>query len=287
MSSELKSNNYGKSGVRVLKVKRKGKIHEVIEMTVGVQFRGDFDDVHTKGDNSKVLPTDTIKNTVYVIAKKDPLNSPEEFCIHLGNYFNENNEQVFEVVINAELKKWKRIRVSEDAKAESVPHDHSFVSGGSEVRTCRVTLNSDIIEIRSGLKDLVVLKTTDSGFEGYIKDNFTTLPETDDRIFSTSIKADWKFTDLNPDFNKNFDTVRDILLNTFAGHLSPSVQSTLYECGRNVIEKCPDIQEITLSMPNKHYLKFNLEQFGLENKNEIFIPTDEPFGLIEGTVKRS
>lgn len=284
MTISLKSNNYGKSKVRVLKVKKRDNVHEIIEFSIDVQFKGDFDDVHFKGDNNKVLPTDTIKNTIYVLAKENDLNSIEEFCIYVGEYFLKNNSQISKVKINCEEKIWKRIKF-DDNNNQKKQHNHSFISCGNEVRTCSLKITENKRKLLSGIKDLLVLKTTESAFEGYIKDKFTTLQETNDRIFSTSIKAEWKYNEVNTDYNQIYNKVRQLLLKTFSEHKSLSVQQTLFECGKNITENIREIKEISLSMPNKHYLKFNLEQFGIENSNEIFIPTDEPFGLIEGVIR--
>ena len=284
MSAIIASNNYGKSRVRILIVKRNNPVHEIVEMNVAIQLEGDFETVHTKGDNIKVLPTDTMKNTVYALAKDHDVNSIEEFAIHLAKYLKENNKQVTAVRVEIEEKLWNRIMVKD--KNGMMPHDHSFISGGDEKRTCRVIQNGTELTVHSGLKDLLVLKTTNSGFENYIKDKFTTLKETGDRVFSTSVKAVWKYANQEVSYVKSFQEIRQIILETFAAHHSLSVQQTLYETGKNVIEKINDVNEISLSMPNKHYLLFNLGQFGLENNNEIFIPTDEPYGLIEAVIKR-
>ncbi|MBK9404969.1 MAG: urate oxidase [Ignavibacteria bacterium] len=284
MSAIIASNNYGKSRVRILKVKRNNPVHEIVEMNVAIQLEGDFETVHTKGDNSKVLPTDTMKNTVYALAKDHDVNSIEEFAIHLAKYLKENNKQVTAVRVEIEEKLWNRIMVKD--KNGMMPHDHSFISGGDEKRTCRIILKENDLTVHSGLIDLLVLKTTNSGFENYIKDKYTTLKETGDRVFSTSIKAVWKYANQEVSYVKAFPQIRQIILETFAAHHSLSVQQTLYETGKNVIEKINDVNEISLSMPNKHYLLFNLGQFGMENNNEIFIPTDEPFGLIEAVIKR-
>ncbi len=284
MSSVIASNNYGKSRVRILKVNRSKPVHEIVEMNVAIQLEGDFETVHTKGDNSKVLPTDTMKNTVYALAKDHDVNSIEEFAIHLAKYLRKNNIQATSVRVEIEEKLWNRIMVKDNNGM--MPHDHSFISGGDEKRTCRINLKETELTVLSGLNDLLVLKTTNSGFENYIKDKFTTLKETGDRVFSTSIKAVWKYANQEVSYVKVFPEIRRIILETFAAHHSLSVQQTLYETGKNVIEKIKDVSEISLSMPNKHYLLFNLEQFGMENKNEIFIPTDEPYGLIEAVIKR-
>lgn len=285
MPVNITHNNYGKSCVRVLKVTKKSDVHIVREMTVNIQLEGDFDKVHTEGDNRKVLPTDTMKNTVYALAKDHPVNSIEEFGIHLAEYLLKNNEQITEVDIEIEEKLWKRIMVeNENLKPEE--HKHSFVSAGDEKRICQVSLDKEILFVSSGVKDLLVLKTTESGFENYIKDKFTILKETSDRVFSTSIKAEWDYISEDINYNSVYEEVRKIILETFATHHSLSVQHTLYETGKNILHHCKEISEISISMPNKHYLPFNLEQFGMENNNGIFIPTDEPYGLIEATLSR-
>ncbi|HMS66440.1 MAG TPA: urate oxidase [Ignavibacteria bacterium] len=285
MPVKISHNNYGKSNVRILKVTKSSAVHEIKEMTVNIQLEGDFDTVHTEGDNRKVLPTDTMKNTVYALAKDHPVNSIEEFGMHLAEYYLKNNKQVSNVSIEIEEKLWNRILIN-NSKVIPEPHKHSFVSAGNEVRTAEVHIDKKSSFITSGIKDLLVLKTTASGFENYIKDKFTTLKETSDRIFSTSVKAVWKYANQEVSYVKVSNEVRRIILETFAKHHSFSVQQTLYETGKNILNECNNISEISISMPNKHYLPFNLEQFGMDNNNEIFIPTDEPFGLIEATLKK-
>ncbi len=286
MPAIISQNNYGKSNVRVLKVKRDSQIHEIKEFTVNIQLEGDFEAVHTKGDNRKVLPTDTMKNTVYALAKDHPVNSIEEFGLYLSKYFLDNNPQVSNVKIEIEEKRWKRISIGDKNSKNKSPHNHSFISGGNEKKTASITLSKSNSRISSGIKDLLVLKTSDSGFENFIKDKFTVLKETGDRVFSTSVKADWRYANQEINYLTVSEEVRKIIVETFANHHSLSVQQTLYEIGKNIIENIKDVNEIYLSMPNKHYLLFNLDQFGMENNNEIFIPTDEPFGLIEATIKR-
>ncbi|MBK8552636.1 MAG: urate oxidase [Ignavibacteria bacterium] len=287
MSAIITHNNYGKSGVRLLKIKRDTPVHEIKEMTVNIQLEGDFETVHTEGDNRKVLPTDTMKNTVYALAKENPVRSSEEFGVYLAKYFIDNNKQVSGVSIEIEEKLWQRIMTKDPGSKKLIPHDHSFVSSGEERNTAKIRVTGKGVSVESGITGLLVLKTTESGFENYIKDKYTTLKETSDRVFSTSITAVWSYANQEVNYLKVCAEIRQIILETFAAHHSLSVQQTLFETGRNVIEKLTEVKEISLSMPNKHYLLFNLEQFGMKNNNEIFIPTDEPFGLIEATITRS
>jgi urate oxidase len=274
-------NNYGKSRVRLMKVARRGDWHEIQETTVKIAFEGEFTEVHTIGDNSEVLPTDTMKNTVYALASQEKeIEEIEAFARRLANHFLENNAQVSRVVVEIAEHGWTRLEFNGEA------HEHSFIKGSDERRTAKASVTREAAEIESGVENLIVLKTTKSGFVGFIKDQYTTLPETSDRIFATSIKANWKYASTDVDFAKNSRGARATIIETFAAHDSLSVQHTLYAMGEAVLEKFADISEIALSMPNIHYLPVDLARLGLQNGNQIFLPTDEPHGLIEARLAR-
>ncbi|MDQ3800429.1 MAG: urate oxidase [Acidobacteriota bacterium] len=281
MTVKLVHNNYGKARVRLLKVARDGERHELQNLTVSIAFEGDFTDVHTTGDNAKVLPTDTMKNTVYTLSQQTPeIEEIEAFALRLANYFLANNSQVSRVVVKIAEHGWTRIAVGGE------PHRHSFIKDGDEKRTTTASVTRDAATIESGIEDLIVLKTTKSGFVGFIKDCYTTLPEATDRIFCTSVKADWRYTNAEAATGENWRNVRQTIIETFAGHDSLSVQHTLYAMGEAVLEKFPFVAEIAFSLPNIHCLPFDFTRFGLENDNRIFTPTDEPHGLIEARLSR-
>lgn len=276
MAVTLAHNNYGKSRVRLMKVARHGERHDVQELTVNIAFEGDFEAAHTAGDNSHVLPTDTMKNTVYALAKQTAdIEESESFALRLSQHFLQHNPQVARVIIEIVEHHWERIAVA------GKPHRHAFTRGGDEKRTAKVAATRDAITVEAGLTDLLVLKTTRSGFAGFIKDQFTTLKETSDRIFATALTASWLYGHPEAASSALWRGVRQLLLETFAEHDSRSVQQTLYAMGAAVLENFDDIVEIALSLPNKHCLPVDLSPFGMENKNEIFVPTDEPHGLIE------
>jgi urate oxidase len=281
MPIEMIHNNYGKSRVRLLKVARAGETHDINEITVKIAFEGDFETAHTLGDNSLILPTDTMKNTVYAIAHQTgELEEIETFGLRLANHFLENNEQVSRATIEIVEHGWTRINVGEKA------HQHSFIKSGDEKRTAKINATREEKTVESGVEDLIVLKTTKSGFEGYIKDRYTTLPETKDRIFSTSIKAVWRYSNHEKATGEIWRGARQTIIETFAEHDSLSVQQTLYAMGEAVLEKFADIEEIFFSLPNIHYLPVDVSRFGLANDNRIFLPTSEPHGLIEARLTR-
>ncbi|HEY1201119.1 MAG TPA: urate oxidase, partial [Niastella sp.] len=222
----------------------------------------------------------TQKNTVYALAKEHFVSSIESFGLYLANYFVSNNRPVSQARIELTEHSWKRMHF------EGKYHPHAYCSGGTEKHTAVIVQNENGIEVTSGIADLLILKTTDSAFENYIKDQYTTLKETNDRILSTQCEVSWTYNSSKVLFVELFNGIRTTLLQTFANHQSLSVQHTLFAMGEAVLEKYGAVNDITLKMPNKHHILFNLEQFGVDNKNEIFIATDEPYGYITGTVVR-
>jgi urate oxidase len=279
MPIRLGENNYGKQRVRILQVARHPDRHDTRELTLGIRLEGDFDAAHSKGDNRKILPTDTMKNTVYALAKQHTIESPEEFCFRLGEHFLTRSPQVSSVCVEAAETLWTRLTVG------GKPHPHTFTGSGNEKRTATVTATRKEKTLHAGIDGLVVLKTTDSAFENFLKDEYTTLKEDRNRILSTSIRSIWLYRENAAEFDSTWHGVRQTLLEAFAGHNSESLQHTLYAMGEAVLQKFPGIREIHLSLPNKHYNLVDLSPFNMANPKEIFLPTDEPHGLIEAIVR--
>jgi urate oxidase len=277
----LGQNNYGKSGVRIVKVKRDTERHELWDLDVAVALEGDFEAAHVEGDNSKLLATDTMRNTVYALAKDHLTGGIEEFGLGLVDHFLEAGPTVEGVRIEITQLPWDRIEVNGRG------HEHSFVRGSGERKTRVTGDESGDRHVEAGLDNLLVMKTTESGWEGFLRERFTTLPDTNDRILATMITANWSYGDRTDlDFDRLWRDVRDQILATFTDHYSPSVQNTLYRIGKAVLEGFSEIQKIHLSFPNKHHILYDLSRFGMENEGEVFWATNEPYGLIEGTVER-
>lgn len=276
---ELTFNRYGKTRVRLTQVLREGGRHEVVELSAKILFQGDFDQSYIGADNSLVLPTDTMKNTVYAVARQHPIKSIEQFARDLAGHFLGCVQHLEQVEVEIEQKPWVRIgtRIGGDASA--------FVLGGEERRITRLKAGRGAEEIVSGMRGLEILKTSDSAFAGFLKDELTTLPETRDRLFGTVLDAEWTYRPGEIDFNARYEQLREVLLETFANHVSESVQHTLYEMAVAALGSGSDVKEVHLVMPNKHRLLFDLAKFGLDNPNQIFVATDEPSGYIEARVK--
>ena len=276
--NDLAWNRYGKSRVRLVKVNRARDPHELIDLTIDVQLEGAFESVYVDGDNRACLATDTMKNTVYAFARREPIDRVEPFAIRLAEHFAAT-PPVSRARISAIEHRWDRL------SAGGRPHPHAFVQPGGEEWTAVVTRDASGLSVRAGVANLVVLKTTDSGFQGFPRDEYTTLPETADRILATSVTASWMYRPGTTDFAAR-DRVRAALVETFAAHDSRSVQHTLYAMAEAAIGACADVDEITLTLPNRHHLLVDLTPFGLDNPNEVFLATDQPFGLIEATIRR-
>jgi urate oxidase len=277
----LAENTYGKSSVRLMKVKRDGPLHTVKEWKVEVLLAGDFESCFTDGDNSEILPTDTMKNTVYSRARESTAECIEDFARELVEFFLTRNPQVTSVAIRIASTAW------ENALSQGKPYPSTFVRGTGETQTTTVTCaQGGQASVTSGLDGLVVLKTANSGFEGYLRDSLTTLPETPDRLFGTSMRAQWKYQSATLPFDPLRSTLRQALIDAFAEHDSKSVQHTLYAMAQAALEAAPEILDIELAMPNKHCLLVDLSRFGQTNPNEIFVPVDEPYGNITARITR-
>ena len=282
----LVSDRYGKSRVRLMRVSRHADHHDVDEWNVQILLSGDFETAHTLGDNSKILPTDTMKNTVYYVARKSSAASMEDYAKELVDFLLSRNPQVSGAECVVESALWKRMTVA------GKPHPNAFMRGSDERQITTVSRKQGgTFSIVSALDDLTVMKTSKSGFVGYIKDDLTTLPPTTDRLFATALRATWVYTPeaivSGIDFNKVRKHLREAMLETFADHDSLSVQQTLYAMGEAALNHTDLISEISLRMPNKHQLLVDMSRFGESNPNHIFVPTDEPHGTIEATIARA
>ncbi|MEU4107836.1 factor-independent urate hydroxylase [Streptomyces sp. NPDC027717] len=281
----LAQNQYGKAENRVVRITRDGATHHIKDLNVSVTLSGDMDDVHYSGSNAHVLPTDTTKNTVYAFAKQHGIESAEQFGIHLARHFVSSQEAIRTARIRIEEYDWERIALPGAAEG-----GHSFVRKGQEVRLTQVFHDGASWQVVSGLKDMVVLNSTDSEFWGYAKDEYTTLPEAHDRVLATEVTARWRYgwsgEGDTPDWDASYAETRRHLLEAFAGTYSYSLQQTLYEMGARVVGERDEIDEIRLSLPNKHHFLADLTPFGLTNDNEVYLAADRPYGLIEATVLR-
>jgi urate oxidase len=272
---------YGKSSVRLVKVSRHRDRHDLIDLTVAVRFEGDYDASYVEGDNSGVLPTDTMKNTVYALAGKGSLEDPESFGLTLSQHFLERNPRLRRVRVDLTEHPWGRIPVG------SRGHGHAFMRAGAETRSATVQRDRTHANVGSGIADLVILKSSQSAFKGFLRDEYTTLPDATDRILATSLTATWRYQDADVEFGACRSAVRTTLLETFAEHDSRSVQHTLHAMAQAVLDNVDSVVAVRLVMPNRHHLPVDVARFGIESRNELFIPTDEPYGLIEATVVRA
>jgi urate oxidase len=281
MGIRLGPNRYGKAESRVVRIVRDTPRHEIRDLNVSTSLYGDFTAAHTDGDQSQVLPTDTQKNTAFAFAKKYGVDSPEDYAIALGQRLLEATPAARGAEVRVEEHAWDRIVVG------GAGHDHAFVRRGGEVRTTSVEVERDGVRVTSGVQDLVLLKSTGSEFKGFLRDEYTTLPDADDRILATALRAEWTHGRVDGiDWNATYDDVRALLLETFATTYSRALQETLYAMGRAVLEAHEEITAISFVAPNKHHFLVDLGPFGLDNPGEVFIAADRPYGLIEATVVR-
>ncbi|TVY16300.1 Uricase [Lachnellula arida] len=295
--ASVASARYGKDNVRVYKVEKDPAtgVQTVTEMTVTVLLEGAIDVSYTQADNSVVVATDSMKNTVYIKAKEHPVTPPELFASYLGTHFIEKYSHITTANIKVVTHRWTRMTI--DGK----PHPHSFYRDGNETRNVEAVVRKDKgIEIRSGIVGLLVLKSTGSQFHGFVRDEYTTLPEVWDRILSTDVDCGWSWKTFSgmsaveqavPKFDKAWEDARSITMKTFAEEDSPSVQNTMYKMCGSILEAVPEVETVDYSLPNKHYFEIDLSWHkGTKNTGkdaEVYAPQSGPNGLIQVTVARS
>ncbi len=282
MNIKLIQDSYGKSNVRLAKVTRHADGHDFKEIHVNIQLEGDFDSVYTEGSNAKVLPTDTMKNTIFALAKDHPLTTIEDFGLHLTDYFLSNNAQVSAVTIDLTQIRWERMVNGTFAEP------YTYISGSNELQITKIRRSrAEGVSVESGIRGMRILKTTKSSFEGYIVDKFTTLPPAADRILATEMEAVWLYSRFeNIDFREVRNKIRQEMCSTFAEHHSDSLQQSLYLMGEVVLKNVGIVDKICFKMPNLHYLPINLKPFDMENNNDIFVASGDAFGYITGTLSR-
>jgi urate oxidase len=274
MAIRLGPNQYGKAENRVVRVYRDTARHELRDLNVSTSLRGRFEDAHVQGDQALVLPTDTQKNTAFAFAKEKGVGAIEDYALELGWHFVEVSPAIQGARVEVDEYPWERIG------------DHSFVRAGGGVRTTVVEVGDDGASVVSGIKDLVVLNTTGSEFHGFLRDEYTTLEDTHDRILATSLVATWEYAGVGHDWDALHASIRGICLERFAGIHSLALQQTLYGMGSAVLEAHDEVRQISFKAPNKHHFLVDLSPFGVENNGEVFIAADRPYGLIEATVVR-
>ena len=274
MSPRLVWNGYGKAAVRLVKVVRDGADHELHDLTVDVQLQGDFADAHVEGINAVVLPTDTMKNTVYALARESDVAPLEEFAIRLARHFAAACPAARSVVISITAHSWEHAG------------PQALIRGSAEHRTAVVTMEGDGITVQAGLDGLGMLRTTGSAFAGFLQDRYTTRADATDRLMATEVTARWTYARPPADWQGAWSAVRASLIATFTSHQSQSVQQTLYAMGAAALAACEELQDIRLVLPNRHHLLVDLSPFGLDNPDQIYVATAEPYGRIEAVIAR-
>lgn len=276
----IAQDSYGEAGIRLVKVARLPGRHALKELTVAVRFEGDFEPSYAAGENSNILPGDTVKNTVFALAKLYSIEHIEEFAQTIVDHFLTDNPQIARVHIDIAEHLWNRVNFG------GKPHAFAFTPAGPEKRIAAVSGARSSTTIEAGVQDLVLLKTAGAGFEGYRRDPFTTLQASSNGVLATSVNARWRYAETDIAFGTYWHGIRETMLETFIEHESRSLQNTLYVMAEAVLDRYRDIVEISLALPNRGWVQAELSKLGLENENDVFVPMDEPHEVIQAIVKR-
>ena len=275
----LLQKTYGKDRVRVMRIDRQPDRHEVRELTVRAMLTGRFDGAFTEADNSTSVATDTVKNIINVVARENIALGNEPFCSAVARKLLDAYPEVDGATVTAHETKWSRLVVN------GVPHPHGFVLDSNGKPFAKVAATRDSASVELGLSAFTFMKSTASGWENYIHDKYTTIPETHDRMAATAMDASWRWTREPADYEAVNAKILSVLLEVFATTYSRSVQDSLYRMGTAALAAVPEISDISMACPNKHYILINFAPFEMDNANQVFVATDEPHGQIECTCR--
>jgi urate oxidase len=278
--SKLVEHSYGKSLIRLFKVTRRGDRHDVSDLTVGLRFEGDFDEAYIEGDNERILPAESIRNTVHALAVDRPIDQVETFGLALAEHFLVHHPQIALVRVELAEQRWERLPVGGRQQG------HAFVLGGRERRTATITHNGERAAVVAGIDQLPVLKTAGARFEGYLADRFTESPAATERVLAAELTARWAYSHPDVTFGPFWQGVRRLLLESFVQHVSESMQHTLYAMADAVLASYEEIAEVTLEMPTQEYRPVDLSRFGVDNANAVYLPSAQPDSLVRATVTR-
>jgi urate oxidase len=245
-------------------------------------LKADFDAAHTAGDNRKILPANTMTNTVYALARQYPAEAVEEFALHIVEHFLTYNPQLSRIRVTADEHPWSRILIAEK------PHASAFISNAGERRATHISATREHTILQSGIENLLVLKTTGATFEGFLRDPYTTAQEASNAVVSVNINSTWTYetSESEAPYSAAWHGIRKILLETFANHEDRSLQHTVYAMGQAVLDNFEAVAEIRLALAHNLYSPVDLKPFGMENESEVFMPLEEPRGWIEATLRR-
>jgi urate oxidase len=281
MATRLAENSYGETHIRLLRLARQEGRHDIKDLTLAIRFEGDFEAAHAKGDNRRIVPGDTIKNTVYALARQHSMETAEDFALHLIDHFLTYNPQISRVYVETAEDVWARLPHGPK------PHPSAFLRSSDEKRLAVVSATREGTLVRAGVENLRVLRTSEAAFDDFLKDPYTTLEAEHNRVLATVVGADWLYAGEEVEFGPLWHGVRQMLLETFAEHKSRSLQHTLYAMGEAVLSNFDNVQEIHLSLPDRHFDLADLAPLGMDNPGRVYVPADEPQGWVEATLKKN
>jgi urate oxidase len=280
-ASGPKRNYYGKGAVIVYRLYRDGRPNPVFGASVKLLIYGDaFWQTYTVGDNTGLVATDSMKNFIQRETMNFPGDDLESYCHFLAEKFLTRYPQAEGAQVSAKEIPYTALPGTDVAFAPAGPEcAHAVIElirAGDELRTAEAT---------SGIGGFRLLRLKGSAFAGFVRDEYTTLPDIKDRPLHMWLDLDWSYTKTTAAFNQGAVTrqVRRIVHGVFAGFESGSIQEIIYQIGQKMLAEIPSIGEIRLEANNRTWDTI------AERDLSVGLYTDArpPYGCLGLTLKRT
>lgn len=279
MNLKHRRNYYGKGDVTVYRLQRKG-IGAVFGANVTMLIYGDaFWPTYSTGDNTGLIATDSMKNFIQHETMNFSGSDLEGYCAFLCEKFLAHYPQA----------EGGQVSAVEIPYASFGATRMAFSPGGAErsfasVEMGRVGDQIHILEVRSAIRGFRMLRLGGSAFHGFVRDQYTTLPDIHNRPLHMWLDVEWTYVDSESPFNAGETTkaVRAIVRNVFDAFESGSIQQVLHRIGSRMLDELSSISQVDLQGNNRTW------DTVVEQEDELGVYTDSrpPFGILGLSLRR-
>ena len=279
LASGPKDHYYGKADVTVYRLIRDGRVPAGRNPVFGANVKmltwgGAFWPTYLRGDNTGLIATDSMKNFIHRETFSFDEFGLENYCRFLGRTFLDAYPQVEGLQLTA-------VQLPYNGLEGGV----AFIPSGPDQAFARVEMTRDgVVDAVSGIGGFKLLRLRGSAFQGFVRDEHTTLPDRPSRVLHMWLDLEWSYSSLDAAFSDGAITaqVRAIVMDVFTSFESGSIQQIIHQMGTKIFADLPEIRELRFEATNRTWdvIQERGEEFG------VYVEPAAPFGVLGLTLTR-